>query len=435
MGRGKHEEVRAPRTSKDKISKVKGRHRKMKITLVALGLILALIVGLIFFYVYGKLGKINRDHVDKKELSCVDVDGYVNILLLGVDARDMKDYKGCRTDCIIIASIKEDTGEVYLTSIYRDTFLKMGKKDQYDKITHAFAFGGAKLSVKSINQALDLNIDQYMVFNWKAVADSIDKLGGIDVNIEDYEIDELNSCTKETATVTGKKYRPVYNPGKHRLNGAMSVGYGRMRNGVGDDFKRTDRMRLVVKKMLSKMKKAKFSKINDLIDIVLPQIRTNMSNSDILALASRINKYKIVGSSGFPYKVSGAMINGMSCVIADDLENDVKKLHKKVFKRKDYIPTDRCRRICKQIEYQVGGNTTGEINVDKILENPAEHQQPIEETQGNTDWQTQTPPNTQQQGENPTQGNDPGGTPPGGGSGPGETTPGTGTNPPNQANP
>ncbi len=343
-----------------------------KKTVLIILLVILIAAGVVFGYMYSKLNKIDKMNLDDRELSCVDIDGYINVLLLGVDARDMSDLKDCRTDAIMIASIKEETGEVHLTSIYRDTYLKMGGKNFYDKITHAFVNGGPKTTVKAINQALDLNIDKFVVFNFKAVADVVDGVGGINLDIEDYEIQQLNKYTIETADNIGKKkYNLVEEAGKQKIEGVQAVSYGRIRYGVGDDFKRTERMRIVLEKSLNKVKKMKFTKLDKLIDKIMPQVKTNLSNMDIITLAWKVKDFKIVGSASFPYEVSTGYLDGTSYVFPSDLVADVKRLHKEVFGRKHYEPSDKVYSIAGEISSALGSSANhGSVNVDQITENP-----------------------------------------------------------------
>lgn len=185
----------------------------------------------------------------------MEAHGYSNILLLGTDTRDMNDSEGSRTDCIIIVSINEDTGSVYLTSIYRDTLAKLGETSSYSKINSAFTYGGAKMAIQTVNQTLDLDVTKYFLFNFKAVVDMIDEVGGIELNIEDYEIDEMNVCIRGTASAIGEgDFTYITSTGLQKVDGIQAVAYGRMRYGVGDDFKRTERMRIVVTKLLEKVK-------------------------------------------------------------------------------------------------------------------------------------------------------------------------------------
>ena len=110
--------------------------------------------------------------------------------------------------------------------------------------------------MKTVNQALDLNIKKYVLFNFKAVSDVVEEVDGINIDVKDYEIDELNKYTYETALIIGtENYNMVSEAGPQKLTGPQAVAYGRIRKGVGDDFKRTERMRTVIKKLLTKVKK------------------------------------------------------------------------------------------------------------------------------------------------------------------------------------
>ena len=222
---------------------LKGWQKGILITLVV---VLIIAVG-IATYVFAKLGMIDRVNIDEKELSCVDVDGYVNILLLGVDSRDMDNIEGSGADAIMILSLKEDTGEIRLMSVYRDTYLKFGDTDTYGKITDANRYGGPAMMMSSLNQAMDLNISKFAVVNFKAVADLVNAVGGITVDVQEEEIEQLNKYTIQTANNIGQKtYQLVEKAGEQNLEGVQAVSYGRIRKGVGDDYKRTERMRVVL---------------------------------------------------------------------------------------------------------------------------------------------------------------------------------------------
>ena len=285
------------------------------------------------------------------DLSLVDVDGYINILLLGVDTRDMSTLKGTRSDMMMIASINKETNEVKLTSIYRDTYLKLGDTPTYDKVTHACVYGGPEMTMKSLNQALDLNITNYAIVNFKAVADLVDAMGGITVDIEEKEIQQLNKYTKQTAKNIGRKeYGLVKEAGTHTLDGCQAVSYGRIRKGVGDDFKRTERMRIVVSKVFDKAKTMSFSQLKDVINLMVPQVKTNLTMNDILALAIRLPQYDISSGSGFPYKWTAGYINELSYVFpAGGLASNVKALHEEVFGQTDYTPSSTVYAISNEI--------------------------------------------------------------------------------------
>ncbi|MBQ6662198.1 MAG: LCP family protein [Firmicutes bacterium] len=341
-----------------------------KILIIVLALLVigsAVIAGSTLLYVDSKIGKMNMPSVkiEAEDLSCVDVDGYINIMLIGIDARDIKSTEDARGDALIIASIEEETGKVYLTSIYRDTYLKMGGYDLYDKITHSFTYGGPKEVIKTVNQAMDLDIKHYVMFNFKAVADVVDEMGGLELNVEEYEISQLNTYSDETADIIGRDaYPQVTEPGKQLLAGTQVVSYGRIRKGVGDDFKRTERMRTVISALLAEAKKMNVSKLNQLIDVAVPQIETNLKTSDVLGLAMNLSKYRIAGSDGFPYHLTTGYLNEVSYVFPSDLEGDVREFHKKVFAREEYEPTQLVIAMSDRIWSDVNGGASQQTAVD-----------------------------------------------------------------------
>ena len=405
-------------------------------------LIIVLVVALgagagAYAYINSKLNKIKKTTIkieknEEEELKVVEAHGYSNILLLGTDTRDMNDSEGSRTDCIIIVSINEDTGSVYLTSIYRDTLAKLGETSSYSKINSAFTYGGAKMAIQTVNQTLDLDVTKYFLFNFKAVVDMIDEVGGIELNIEDYEIDEMNVCIRGTASAIGEgDFTYITSTGLQKVDGIQAVAYGRMRYGVGDDFKRTERMRIVVTKLLEKVKTMKYSKISALMDKVFPELETNLTNTEILGYVSRLSRYHVTGTDGFPYNVSTGYLGEASFVFPNDLYGDVIEFHNRVFSDPDYVPTDQLLEISYHIDYLISTASDSSPG-DQESENP-EEAPVIEEpaTEDPTTPDTPSDPSTPTEPEDPGTGGDGGGTTPvdpsdpGTGSGDG----GGGTNP------
>jgi LCP family protein required for cell wall assembly len=340
--------------------KTAGLKRWQKISIIVL--ILIVVLGVTAYtayrlYVNSKLDKINRVSVDPKNLSCVDVDGYANIVLLGVDTRNMKkkNLQGANTDCIVIVSMNEKTKKVNLISVYRDTYLRINGTITYEKVNSAFANGGAASTMKTLNEAADLNISKYVLFNFKMVADMVNAVGGIEVNVKKAEIQQLNKYTKETAKSIGqKKYKRVKKPGLQTLEGVQAVSYGRIRKGVGDDFKRTNRMRIVMSKVLGKLKKASFGELNNLMDTCMKQCETNLSNNDLLALAQRLSKVEINKSVGWPYNVTVGSLNGISYVFPAQLDKNVVRLHKALFGQENYKVSENVTVISNQIKANTG---------------------------------------------------------------------------------
>ncbi|MGN1333614.1 MAG: LCP family protein [Anaerovoracaceae bacterium] len=324
-----------------------------KITLAAATvLVLALLIlGIVAYgYLNSIVDEMHEPTPEDYDLSLVDVDGYINILLLGVDSRDMSNLKGTRSDMIMIASINKETNDVKLTSVYRDTYLKLGDTSTYDKITHACVYGGPEMTMKSLNQAMDLNITNYAIVNFKAVADLVDAIGGITVDVQQEEIKQLNKYTKATAKNIGRKnYNLVSEPGVQTLEGVQAVSYGRIRKGVGDDFKRTERMRIVVSKVFEKAKAMPFSELKKIIKMMVPQVKTNLKMNDILALGVRLPQYNISTGSGWPYKWSTGTIKNISYVFPVGLAANTTMLHQEVFGQTDYVPSAKVNRISNEI--------------------------------------------------------------------------------------
>lgn len=301
-------------------------------------------------------GNVGAELTDDEDydLSIVDVDGYVNILLLGVDSRNMDNIKGTRSDMIMIASINTETYDVTLTSVYRDTYLKLGDTSTYDKITHACVYGGPEMTIKSLNQAMDLNIQNYAIVNFKVVADIVDAVGGIEVDVQEKEIYQLNKYTKATARNIGETdYNLVTSPGVQTLQGVQAVSYGRIRKGVGDDFKRTERMRIVVSKVFEKAKKMSFSDLKKIVNLIVPQVKTNLQMEDILALGIRLPKYSISSGAGWPYHCSTGNLNKVSYVFPANLAQNTLELHQTIFGQEDYTPSSTVYSISSTIASRI----------------------------------------------------------------------------------
>lgn len=137
--------------------------------------------------------------VEKEE----QMKGYWTVALFGVDSRNNSVGKGNMSDVIILCTVNQETGAIKLVSVFRDTYLNIDEKNSYNKINLAYSRGGPKQAVEALNRNLDLQIDDYATFNWKAVADSINILGGVDVELSKAEFYYINSYITETVESTG----------------------------------------------------------------------------------------------------------------------------------------------------------------------------------------------------------------------------------------
>ena len=292
------------RVEKNKQNKKKGK--ALKIILIILLFIIVIIAAVFaggYWYVNDKLGKMQQVEIKDEDLNIDEkveenLTGYRNIAIFGVDSRSSNLGKGNRSDCIIIASINNQTKEVKLASVYRDTYVQI-QGHGLDKINHAYSYGEAPLALGTLNTNLDLNIKEFVTVNFDSVAEAVDQLGGIKMTITDAEVKYINSYIDETSRVTGKDSNKITSAGTYNLNGVQAVAYGRIRYTEGGDYKRTERMRDVIEAMLKKLQTKSVGEINNLLDSMLPKIYTNIDAGSIIAEIPNITKYKITDSIVF----------------------------------------------------------------------------------------------------------------------------------------
>lgn len=328
-----------------KMKNQKKKHKRLRIFLIIILIIVIIISGLVlagYGFVNGKINKVQKENIDVEEIGINEetskqLEGYRNIALLGIDSRADDYGLGNRSDCIIIASINEKTNEVKLISVYRDTYvyvMENGTK-RLDKITHAYSYGGAQNTLKSLNEAMDLNITEFVTVNFDAVIAAVDSLGGVYIDIDSSELKYINSYIDATSKSSEIKSSHLSTTGRQKLDGVQAVAYSRIRYTSGGDYKRTERMRTVIEAMLSKAKTLGIGQLNSFADTILPKIRTNISSSEIWGLVPSLASFKVTGSIGWPYETKGITLDRWYGVPVT-LENNVIKLHKEAFGQEDY---------------------------------------------------------------------------------------------------
>ena len=280
---------------------------------------------------------------------------YTNIALFGLDTRQAGSLgKGNRSDTIMIASINNKTKDVKIVSLYRDSYLNLAN-DKYRKCNEAYSVGGPEQAVAMLNMNLDLNIDQYMSVDFLAVSEVVDLLGGIEIDVDEYEIEHLNNYTVETSKVTGKSTNKLKSTGLQTLDGVQATSYCRIRYTAGDDFKRTERQREVLETIAKKAKTMSASQLDSIVKAVFPMCATNMSVDQLLAIAADGLSYNIVGTSGFPFDAAtGSVGSAGSCVIPVDLEKNVAQLHEYLFGVTDYTPSETVAKISNKVKNDTG---------------------------------------------------------------------------------
>lgn len=357
-----------------------------------IGLILFVILFIAAFLgllIYAKLNLLNRVTLNDDELHISDVftqqeaqkepseeetgvaeeeddnpyTGFEIVALVGLDTRDASEL--ANSDTMIFACINHDERYVKLFSLYRDTLLNIGN-DTYRKANAAYCSGGPEKFLSMINLNLDLNVTKFVTTNFNALADTIDILGGLDLDLTREELIHMNNYNVETSKVCGKEYEAIPVPDDvsfdgartrtFHLNGTQAVSYARIRYTAGWDYKRTERQRLLLYKIRDKVVTAGIPVILKICNAVFPQITTNLENDEIIQMARYCIFYDIIGSEGFPYDKQGLDVDGMDAVVPMNLESNVVKLHEYIYPGVAYTPSEHAKTYSSVIESKANGS-------------------------------------------------------------------------------
>ncbi|WP_455953413.1 LCP family protein [Blautia sp.] len=351
----------------DRQKRVRRRRRRSTLSRVMFALeIIVLVVLMGGLFVYAKLGKLNHETINEEELDVNEsvtenqvMKGYTTIALVGIDSRDDKLKSDWNSDTMIIASINNDTKKVKLVSVYRDTYLCLGEDEDgnnsYGLANSAYCTGGAKKMINMLNKNLDMNISDFVTVNFQAVAETVELLGGIDVEMKKEEVVHLNNYCVETSEVTGMDYTPLKEiEGVHHLNGVQAVAYARIRKTSGNDFRRAARQREVIYKIVEKAKNSSIATLNTVLDKIFPMIYTSLTEKEILSMGMDMLSYDIEDQTGFPFDhlygdtVKEAM-DGVDCVLPITLESNVIKLHEFLYPEDSYVPSNEVKTYSQEI--------------------------------------------------------------------------------------
>lgn len=293
--------------------------------------------------------------------------GFTNILLLGTDAREntleaMMSPENGNTDAIIIASINNETKEIKMVSVYRDTLLMVppGKSkypNTFRKATEAFFYSGLEATMGMVNMNLDLDITEYVMVNFDALIRIVDAVGGIELEIDDNELYWLNEYLRDTGLNTGRTYENVPHSGYVHLDGIQATAYCRVRYDKNLDYGRAERQRKVIAQVFEKAKKMNFSQLNAAINGVLDNVVTSISFTDplVVQMLQDVFNYNLVGQSGFPFEKFGSMkyvpeVDIHDPVFPVTLASNVVELHEYLFGVENYEPTDVIMQISSTLE-------------------------------------------------------------------------------------
>ena len=342
----------------------KRRSKKKKVLFAVEILVLLVFIG--GLYVYGQLNtkldkiqqpvldeskiKVNQEVQDSINSETSTLTGYTTYALFGIDHRDKNTALGGEnSDTIIIASVNNDTKDVKLVSVYRDTLLNIGN-DMYSKANAAYAAGDAEQAINMLNTNLDFALTDYVTVNFKALADAIDVLGGLDIEMTNAECVHANNYNREVSEAQGVEYEAIpydedlgddYSEVRH-VSGALATSYARIRYGGGDDAKRTSRQRIVINLMVQKLKQNP-TKIPEILDKVMGNVSTSLTKNEILELGMHAVTYTMGTSYAYPFQLCYGenVVNalGEDVVIPVTLEFNVRELHEYLYPGLSYEPS------------------------------------------------------------------------------------------------
>lgn len=348
------------------------KYKKMRRRKIIFGIeitVLLILSGILFVYAWinRSMDKMNQDTLDSSQIQInsevkantdlSQMSGTQVIALVGVDARGVEGSElaeSMNSDTIILCCIDHDKQEIRMVSIMRDTWMNMAKyTDEYyefDKANSAYNRGGPESMLSMLNTNLDFALTDYVTVNFKALADAIDVLGGLDIEMTNAECVHANNYNREVSEAQGVEYEAIpydedlgddYSEVRH-VSGALATSYARIRYGGGDDAKRTSRQRIVINLMVQKLKQNP-TKIPEILDNVMGNVSTSLTKNEILELGMHAVTYTMGTSYAYPFQLCYGenVVNalGEDVVIPVTLEFNVRELHEYLYPGLSYEPS------------------------------------------------------------------------------------------------
>lgn len=284
-----------------------------------------------------------------------EVSGISNILLLSSDARAYD--TSSRADSIMILTIDNVNKKLKITSLLRDMLVSINNHGE-EKLNHSFAYGGPLKTIETIEDNFGIKIDNYIIIDFNSFRKIIDTLGGITVNIKDYEISELNKYILDSG---GNNSDLIFTPGIYTLNGYQALSYARIRK-VGDgEYERTERQRNLIDLTMAKIKTISPFKTVTLIKDVFPYIKTNINITSaidyLLTTLSIYSKNSSIEQLRIPIDTISRerLYTSKGWVLILDKEETSKTLKEFIFNDKLYAPsTDNIQSITKEYDLKYG---------------------------------------------------------------------------------
>ena len=306
----------------------------LKKLLIAALVLFALIGGGLHVLVGNVYNKMNFEPIDSVAELPMEEDGVINVLLIGNDSR--QNGEDGRSDAMILLSVSSKTKTIYMTSLLRDMYVDIPGREG-NRLNAAYSFGGAELLMETVEKNLDIPVNRYVLVNFEAFANLVDAVGGVDLELTTEEIEYVNGYLVEYNMLTnrpqGTDNMDTTKPGMVHLNGPQALAYCRNRY-IGTDFGRTERQRKVLTAVIKKMPTAVGTNYQELIDGLMPNLTTNLTQSECYRLslmAGKLLTYDIISDNiPQPGTYQNATIRKMA-VLEVDFEANIKYLKEKIY--------------------------------------------------------------------------------------------------------
>jgi LCP family protein required for cell wall assembly len=293
-----------------------------------------------FGYTYFKLNSIYDKNANTSLLDNVDYNsekGITNILLVGIDARNLNER--ARSDSMMILTVDNKHKSLKLTSLARDTYVEIPGKGS-EKLTHAYAYGGIDLLIETVEENFELDIQNYAIVNFFSFMDIIDALGGVTLDVQSNELDQLKKYTEECYNLNENPNKGslafIEYSGAQKLNGYQTLAYSRIRYN-DSAFERDRRQRDIMQAVAHSFKEFSITKYPSLIDTLLPYIKTNMKPSSLLKVGATILGFgnTDIKQLEFPITESGysngGILPGKGWVLQFNADKNLDVLHDFIF--------------------------------------------------------------------------------------------------------
>lgn len=308
-----------------------------RVALILIGVIVTICLSG-FGYVYFKLNKmyVKDEAVKNTEEQGTMVEGITNILLVGTDGEYIEKWN--RSDSMMVVTIDSKNKDIRISSIARDTYVDIPGYST-EKLTHAYAYEGIDLLKEVFKVNFNLNIDKYIAVNFVSFMDIMDELGGVEVNVEEKDIKEINkyidACYGYYKNKDEKDKEYITKSGVQRLNGYQALAFSRIRY-TDSAFHREARHREVAESVYKEFAQKGVETYKKCADIILNNTKTNISPIEMMNLAYTVLKIndKDIDQFQFPLEEyrNGHIINKQKgWVLEWDKEPNLEAWHKFIF--------------------------------------------------------------------------------------------------------